>query len=354
MKVAHSNRGVATLLAMAVVFAGLFSTGCKKRGDTPANNSAAGPSAAAAPANLPPPKKPDGKPFRLAFVTNNSSDFWKIAAAGVHKYEQDAGVQVDIRMPTDGKTPAEQNQILAALASEGYDAVAVSVIAPDDQVANLNRVAEKAKLITFDSDSAQSKRLLYVGTKNFEAGKTLGQEIVKLLPNGGKIAVFVGTFGADNAKQRLAGIEDAIKGKNIEIVEKREDQTDRAMARSNVETVLNARGDLNMVVGLWSYNGPAIAAALTGSGKKGKVKAAVFDEEEGTLDGIENDVIDVTCVQRPYEMGYQSSKWMHDLAARGDAAVTKIPADKAVDTGVQVINKSNVGKFREDLRKLTK
>jgi len=334
-------------LAVAAIAATVAFSGCKKE---TASNTSGGDAAAKT-------RKvfaiPAGQKPKLAFVTNNASDFWKIAAAGVEKFKSETGVQVDMKIPASNSV-AEQNGILEDLLSQGYNGIAISVISPDEQTRQIDKACEKTNVITHDSDAPKSNRLLYIGTNNYEAGKVLGNEIVKLLPNGGKIAVFVGTFGADNAKQRLAGIEDAIKGKNIEIVEKREDQTDRAMARSNVETVLNARADVNMVVGLWSYNGPAIAAALTGSGKKGKVKAAVFDEEEGTLDGIENDVIDVTCVQRPYEMGYQSSKWMHDLAARGDAAVTKIPADKAVDTGVQVINKSNVGKFREDLRKLTK
>ena len=42
----------------------------------------------------------------------------------------------------------------------------------------------------------RSNRLLYIGTNNYQAGKTLGKEMVKLLPHGGKIAVFVGTFSA--------------------------------------------------------------------------------------------------------------------------------------------------------------
>jgi ribose transport system substrate-binding protein len=290
----------------------------------------------------------EGKVYKLAFVTNNASEFWKIASNGVHKYENEAKVQVDIKMPPNGKTE-EQNQILENLVSQGYDAIAVSVIAPKDQVPVLNRAADKVKLITFDSDAADSKRLLYVGTINYEAGKKLGEQIVKLLPSGGKMAVFVGMFSADNAAQRLKGIEDTIKGHNIEIVERREDQTDRAKARSNVEDILNARQDVNLVCGLWSYNGPAIADALEGSGKKGKVKAAVFDEEAGTLKGVNNGTIDCTVVQHPYDMGYQSAKWMHELASDFDKAKTQIPADKIVNTGVEVIDKSNVADFEKRL-----
>jgi len=160
------------------------------------------------------------KVMKLAFVTNNSSDFWKIAAAGVRKYEGEGKVQVDVKNPTNG-TPAEQNQILENLSSQNYDGIAVCVIAPNDQIGLLNRVAEKTKLITFDSDAAKSNRLLYIGTNNFEAGKALGEQIVKLLPNGGKVAVFVGMFSQDNARERLRGIEAVIAGHNIEIVDKR-------------------------------------------------------------------------------------------------------------------------------------
>jgi ribose transport system substrate-binding protein len=282
-------------------------------------------------------------------VTNNASEFWKIAAAGVHKYENEANVQVDVKMPPNGKTE-EQDGILENLSSQGYDGIAISVIAPNDQIDAINKVAAKTNLICFDSDCAKSNRLLYIGTNNFQAGRTLGAEIVKLLPSGGKMAVFVGTLSADNAAQRLAGIEDAINGHNIEIVAKKEDATDRAKARSNVEDVINAYSDLNLVCGLWSYNGPAIAAAIEASGKKGKVLAAVFDEEQGTLDGIRSGTINCTCVQKPFQFGYLSSKWLHDLAVQGDAL--KLPEGGVIDTGVQIIDASNVEDFAKKLAEM--
>src|SRR6185295_16303272 len=197
------------------------------------------------------------------------------------------------------------------------------------------------------SDAAKSNRLLYIGTNNYAAGKALGAEIVKLLPNGGKIAVFVGTFSADNAAQREKGVEDAIAGHNIEVVDKREDNTDRAKARSNVEDIANANANLNLVVGLYNYNGTAIAAALDGLGKKGKVLAAVFDEDDGTLDGIANGAIQATVVQKPFMFGYLSAKWMHDLATKGEAAKAALPGSRAIDTGVDLIDKSSVAPFKQ-------
>lgn len=291
------------------------------------------------------------KLVKLAFVTNNTSEFWKIAGAGIHKFEKEAKVQVDLKYPSTG-TADSQNQILQDLAAQGYDGVAVSVIAPDDQVPVLDKVAEKTNLITVDSDAPKSKRQLYIGTNNYEAGKALGGRIVQLLPKGGKIAVFVGTFAAENATQRLKGIQDAIAGHQIDIVDKREDNTDRAKARANVEDIVNAHHDLSLVVGLYNYNGPAIAAALEGLGKKGKVLAAVFDEDDGTLDGIENGVIQATVVQKPFMFGYLASKWMNDLATKGQAAKAALPPSHTIDTGVDVIDKTNVAAFKAKLAEL--
>jgi ribose transport system substrate-binding protein len=293
------------------------------------------------------------KIVKLAFVTNNPSQFWKIAEAGLRKYEKEAKVQVDMKMPPNG-TPEDQNQILQNLASQGYDAIAVSVIAPKDQLRILDEVAAKTNLITFDSDADKSKRLLYIGTNNFAAGQALGERIAKILPDGGKIAVFVGTLSADNASQRLAGIESAIKGHKIDIVDKREDNTDRAKARSNVEDIINAHKDLNLVVGLWNYNGPAIAAAIEGLGKQGKIKAAVFDEDEATLDAIKHGTIEATVVQKPFQFGYLSAKWMHDLATKNAEAKKNIPANGIIDTGVTVIDKDNVDSFKAELAEMKK
>lgn len=287
---------------------------------------------------------------KFAFVTNNTGEFWTIASAGVHKYEKEAGITVDIKMPATGKVE-EQNQIIEDLIAQGYNGIAISVIAPDDQIAEINKAAAKANLICFDSDCPKSNRLAYIGTNNFEGGKALGEQIVKLLPNGGKMAVFVGTFSADNAKQRLGGIQAAIEGHNIEIAARKEDQFDHDKARTNVEDVLNGYSDLNLVCGLWSYNGPAIAKAIDASGKKGKVLAAVFDEEDGTLDGIESGTISCTVVQKPFQFGYLSSKMLNDIATK-DKSV--IPNPPVVDTGVRVIEAKNVGDFRKELADLKK
>ena len=291
---------------------------------------------------------PGGQTPKLAFVPNNPSDFWKIAAAGLKKYESETGIHVDMITPTNGKVE-EQNQILSNLVSQGYNGIALSSIAPDDQISEINRACRKTNVICFDSDCPKSDRLVYIGTNNYEAGKVLGNEIVKLLPNGGTMAVFVGTFAADNAQQRLKGIQDVVEPKGIKIVAKKEDNGDREKARSNVEGIIKAYPDINLLTGLWSYNGPAIVKAVDAAGKKGQIKVATFDEEDGTLDGIENGTVTCTVVQKPFEFGYRSAKLLYELATKGKSALPKTPF---IDTGVTVINADNVKDFRQKLNEM--
>ena len=215
--------GVAAMTAALACAAAAIAVlpGCKKKQDAEAKTRAVHPA-------------PGGAAIKLAFVTNNASEFWKVAEAGVRKYAAEGNVQVDLKMPPSG-TVQEQNQILEDLLVQGYSGIAISPIAPADQTRILNKAAAQTNVICWDSDAPKSNRLVYIGTDNFEAGKALGDRIVKLMPNGGKIAVFVGTFSADNARQRLRGIEEAIKDKNITVAAKKEDNKDQGKARSNVE-----------------------------------------------------------------------------------------------------------------------
>ena len=54
------------------------------------------------------PAKPAG-PLKVAFVTNNASDFWTIAKAGTEKAKKELGCEVLFRIPAAG-TAQEQQQ----------------------------------------------------------------------------------------------------------------------------------------------------------------------------------------------------------------------------------------------------
>jgi ribose transport system substrate-binding protein len=82
---------------------------------------------------------------------------------------------------------------------------------------------------------------------------------------------------------------------------------------------------------------------LVASGKAGKIKAVVFDEEQGTLEGIHDGVIYATVVLTPFDYGYDSAKLLYNLALHGEQA---LPPSGVIDTGFKVLHAADLPAFR--------
>ena len=285
---------------------------------------------------------------RVAFVTNNAADFWTIARKGTEKADAErADVTVEFRLG-DG-TAAAQKRIIDDLLAKGVDAIAISPVDPANQTAMLNDAARQALVFTHDSDAPDSRRECYVGTDNVAAGRQAGELIKEALPQGGKIAVFVGKLDARNAQERLQGIKESIAGSTIAIIDVRTDDTDQVRAKANVSEMLVSHSDVAALVGLWSYNGPAILNAVRDAGRIGQVKIIAFDEDDETLTGVKSGAIVGTVVQQPYEFGYQSITLLAK-ALGGDRS--GIPPTHQLFIPTQVIRQNNVDEFRTKLLQL--
>jgi len=290
-----------------------------------------------------------GKRYKLAFVTNNASDFWTISRKGTEKAAAELpGVDIDFRIDSDG-TAAEQQRIVDDLLAKGVNGFAISPVDPVNQTQMLNRAAQQALVITQDSDAPNSNRTCYIGTDNVGAGRQAGGLIKEALPQGGKIMIFVGSLDAANAQQRYQGIKEALQGSNIQILDVRTDNTDRVRAKSNAADTLVNYPDIAALVGLWSYNGPAIVGAVRDAGKVGKVKIIAFDEEDETLNGIRAGAIYATVVQQPSEFGYQSMKLIARII---DGDRSGIPASKQIFVPTLAIKKEQVDDFAKKINQL--
>ena len=225
----------------------------------------------------------------------------------------------------------------------------MSPVDPDNQTQFINDTAKKALVITQDSDAPNSDRALYIGTDNVAAGREAGKLVKEALPNGGKIMVFVGKSDARNAKERYQGLKEALAGSNVEILDLRTDDTDRARAKTNAADALVKNPEIAAMVGLWSYNGPAILNAIKDANKVGQVKIICFDEEDETLAGVKDGSIFATVVQQPYEFGYQSVKIMAQILG-GDRSA--IPANKQINVPTLIIKKDGVDEFQKKINQL--
>lgn len=353
-----SPAGRLALLALAAAATTLGVTACKdKSATTPGTMTSGGPPASAgAPAGVTTafdkPRKPDG-PIAIRIITNNASSFWTAMEKGMEDGKKEVGCEAQKVVPA-GATPTNNDQKAAfeQQVAANVDGIAVTPIEPDAFAPVIDGAIDKGiPVVTFDSDSPKSKRLAYVGTNNYEAGKKAGEQAVKLLPNGGKFVAFVGNMSAQNARDRYQGFLDAVKGHNIEpLQEPFQDKADKTgAAYRNVQDAITKYGDkINLLLGIWSYNGPAIIDTVANQKMTGKVKIIAFDGDPKTLDALAKGTVDAAVVQKPYEFGRLCTKLLYLINRKGlKAAMEEMKPeldklgmtvkDNIVDTGVEVI-----------------
>jgi ribose transport system substrate-binding protein len=275
-----------------------------------------------------------GPRLKVAFVSNNAYDFWTYAQAGCSTAAAENGVECVFKKPDPGDA-AVQKAIIEDLVNQDVKAIAISVIDPTNQTGDLDAVAAKVALLTVDNDAPASKRLCYIGTNNYAAGREVGRLVKEAMPGGGTVCIFVGQLEALNARQRRQGMLDELGGRttpaDINVFESTPDGqaygkykvfktfTDQASPSKAEDNAADALIQLAnekdvCMVGLWEYNPPAIFNAARKQNKLGQVKIVAFDENDVTLQGVAAGQIYATVVQDPYHFGAESVKLMAKLA----------------------------------------
>jgi len=282
------------------------------------------------------------KDIHIAVIGKSVHPYWAEVELGVKKAAQDLGVKATFFVPQKEDIPAQISQMESFIAM-GVDGIA---IAPSDPTA-IAPTIEKAMakgipVITLDTDAPQSKRLVYIGTDNYSAGKIAGLVMSDLLGiKGGKVAIGTGSLTAMNSLERMRGFMDGIaNNKRITVVTKPAlcDFEDTGRAVTLAEQALLTYPDLRGFFGVYAFNGPAAAKAVKSAGKVGQVIIVCFDTTAEHMQLIKEGVIAATVGQRPYMMGYKSVEVLTKMAQKGiDATLKELPANRIIDTGVDVV-----------------
>jgi len=297
----------------------------------------------------PPPKAPKAVKT-VVFITNTTSDFWKIARKGSEKADAELpDVTVVFRTTNTGTTEEQNGLIRQALERDDADAIAISPTDPVSQKKVINDAAKRALVITQDSDAPDTDRALYLGADNRAAGRQAGELMKKALPQGGKIMVFVGKREVQNAQERFEGLKESLQGSKVEIIDLMTDDADSIRARENAYETLKKYPDIAGMVGLWSYNGPSILQALRPENKLGQIRIVCFDDERQTLEGIKAGEIFGTVAQQPFEYGFQAIRTAARIL-KGDRSV--IPDSKRIFIPTVVIQRNNVDDYVKKLNDL--
>jgi ribose transport system substrate-binding protein len=203
-------------------------------------------------------------------------------------------------------------------------------------------------VIAADNDITDpSARKVYIGTNNYKAGRAAGELVAKVLPKGGKIAIFVGVMDATNAIERRQGVLDYLAGRKQDemtrrdpadarnlavgsyvLLDTRTDDEKENICQEKAEDLLSTNPDVDCLIGLWEYNPPALLRAVRNFKGKTKPFIVAFDENFETMRGIQSGEIVGSVAQNPYKFGYDSVRILAHLIKGEDKVLKEYTMDE--------------------------
>jgi ribose transport system substrate-binding protein len=283
-------------------------------------------------------------------ASDTALPYWQTAAAGFNQ----AAAQYKVTARVDGPQGHDPQAELAALhkaiaakpAGILISVVDVVLLQPEIDAA----VEAGIPVITMDSDAPGSRRLFFIGTNNWEAGRRGGLRVIEKLGGKGNV-VFFTLADQNNTAARLAGFKEVFDTRpGIHVVEVVDIKGDVNKAFDWTRESLALTGDkkVDAFVSLESASSKAVADALKRANATGRLLIA-WDANPDTLDGIKAGSIDSTVAQKPFTMGYFGLKALDEVfhappknLAKDYSADSFAPYPVFVDTGSSLVDKTNV------------
>lgn len=291
---------------------------------------------------------PNEKYFLVA--SNIKLPYWQTAGNGIEKAARDLGVQGQMVGP-DSYDPQGEASLFREVIAKKPAGILVSAADPNVMQAPIDEaISQGIPVIAIDADSPKSKRLLFIGTNNYEAGRMGALKAAELLGRKGSVVVYT-IERQENLADRLHGYRDVF-GDNIKILQVIDMKGDPRVA-FDVTNDMVTQGKMrpDAFICLEAIACKEVAEVLGRNKITGRVVVAM-DTDEDTLQDISKGAIQATVAQKPFTMAFYGLKMLDDLhhdkpknlSANWDAD-TVAPIPKFVDTGASLIDKSNVDAF---------
>lgn len=273
----------------------------------------------------------------FAIVYPVAHPFFEAVTTNAEETAKKMGINLIVRSPENSRVE-QQIQIMKDLIKMEVDGIGIGPTDPEALTPLINEASDAGiKIITFDTDAPQSKRLAYIGTDNLSAGHHLGEVVAQLLNYEGTIIGSTGISTMLNLNTRIEGVKQVLdKYPNIKLMEIRSSDGNPAKTLKNIEDLVLKHPDFDALIGIESLSGPA---AITVWKAKGLHQPVVtFDDLPIILEGITNGQITSTISQRQFTWGSLILKRLNDTVDGKDIPVFE-------NTGTVEITAENVNNY---------
>jgi len=282
-------------------------------------------------------------------AANTKISYWQAAAAGLRNAAGELKVKSEVLGPVTYDPRAERDEFEAAVRAKP-SGILVSAANAELLTSDIDAALQQGiPVITIDSDVPASKRLVFIGTDNYSAGRLGGQLLLKLLGGKGNVVMF--TYPNQlNLTERQNGYESILEGHpGIKVTQAIDIKGDPTVAFDTAKQLLESKAKVDAFVCLEAIACPEIGEIVNRANLGGKITILAMDTDQRTLTWIQKGVISATIGQRPYTMAYFGTKLLDELHHHLPASLTEdfshksfAPLPTFIDTGTFIVDKDSV------------
>ena len=229
----------------------------------------------------------------------------------------------------------------------GVSGIAVACQNADAYIDVINQAIDAGiPVVTFDSDSPNSKRLSYLSTGNYEAGEAAAKFLAEKIGGEGEIC-FINRPGQENIESRCQGFQDymAANYPKIQVFVVGVEAGVEAAA-AGAASAIQAHPNLKAFMAGGGTQGTAAITSVKELGLQDKIITLCFDLNQDTLEAVKKSEAVGTIMQGTYNMGWYSAQFLYNYANKliGEGAGGGYLPPR-VDTGVVVVTPENYDKY---------
>lgn len=299
-----------------------------------------------------------GNESYILVASNTRIPYWQAALAGLQRAGKEMGVRTYMVGPPRYDPKAEHDEMLNAI-NEKPSGIMVSAADPNILTPDIDSALQQGiPVITIDADAPASKRLFFIGSDNYAAGKLGGQLLAKLLNGKGTVVMF--TYPRQtNLMERQQGYQSVFDDyPDIKVNQAVDIAGNAAAAYSTTKELIDSKAPVSAFVCLEAVACPEVGDVVNSSNMSGKITILAMDTDDRTLDWIQKGVISATIGQKPFTMAYLGVKMLDDIHHRPPKSLTMdfrqdpfSPYPAFVGTGTFIVDKNNMGAFQQQNQK---
>ena len=159
----------------------------------------------------------DREIVRVSVILPHDDDgYWILIQDGIQqtgdKLEEEYGFDVNVIMPQLNYNIPQMVDLLEQQIAAQTDVLVVQGNDDAEYISTLKKAWNQGiQIVLVDTDIEDFPDHLYIGSDNYEAGKLLGEQLIRITGGTSRVAVVSGEPGYSNLEERLNGLKDAVK-----------------------------------------------------------------------------------------------------------------------------------------------